>query len=201
MKKGFTILETMVAVSLFIVVVMYGMGTLLSANVLHKKSQDQQSIMDNLSFVMEEMSRNLRTGYTYHCIDNNDFTVSALNTPRSCASGGGISFEESVTGSFSNQNDQWVYKISSTDGGATFSVSKSVNSGATWVVLNPDEVKLTNASGFSVLGAEAPASDGSGNHQQPFVNIRLVGSIVYKGVTTPFSLQTSVSQRLIDVGQ
>ena len=67
-KKGFTIIETMIAVSLFLVIVVIGMGALLNANLLHQKSQDMRSILDNLSFVMEDMSRNLRTGYDYQCL-------------------------------------------------------------------------------------------------------------------------------------
>lgn len=203
LKSGYTILETMVAVSLFLVVVMSGMGTLLSANTQQKKSHDQRSIMDNLSFVLEDMSRNLRTSYNIHCVDNNDFSVGVLNTPHSCTQGGGIAFEEASSGDPENDNDQWVYKISSDDGGSTYNVWKSVDSGAngTWLQLNPEEVKLTGGSGFSVLGAETPTALGpcTGNCQQPFVNIRLIGYILANGVLTPFSLQTSVSQRLIDV--
>ena len=53
------------------------MGALLNANVVYKKSQDMRSIMDNLSFTMEDVSRNVRTGYNYQCVDNN---VTSLNT-------------------------------------------------------------------------------------------------------------------------
>jgi hypothetical protein len=55
----------------------------------------------------------------------------------------------------------------------------------------------SNNSGFVVKGA-LPVS--GGDVRQPFVIIRLVGTITSKdNVITPFSLQTSVSQRLIDV--
>ena len=60
--------------------------------------------------------------------------------------------------------------------------------------LTPDEVVINSISSFSVLGAEPPPGDS----QEPFVTIRLVGKITTQNVTTPFSLQTSVSQRLID---
>ena len=68
-QGGYTIIETMIAITLFIIIVMAGMGALLNANLLHQKSQDMRSIVDNLSFVMEEMSRNLRTGFDYQCFD------------------------------------------------------------------------------------------------------------------------------------
>ena len=79
LSKGYTIIETMISVSLFLVIVMAGMGALLNSNLLHQKSRDMRSIMDNLSFIMEDLSKNLRTGYNYHCVDDlsNDFTIPA----------------------------------------------------------------------------------------------------------------------------
>lgn len=201
-KRGYTIIETMIAVSLFIVVVMAGMGSLLNANLLHNKSEDMRSILDNLSFIVEDMSRNLRTGYNYYCITGTDdlSSYSGINTTKSGSSCWGIAFEQQ-NGSTSNQSDQWVYYIDtsrrlwkSTEGDYD---DPSVN----YVQLNPNEVTIDPAvSGFDVVGA-LPGDD---DNQQPFVTIRLVGKITYKpgtpnAVVTPFSLQTSVSQRKIDI--
>jgi hypothetical protein len=67
------------------------------------------------------------------------------------------------------------------------------------VQLTPDEVSIdSSASSISVIGAEAANPDGSGDHQQPFVSIKISGTITSKSIVTPFSLQTSVSQRVID---
>lgn len=164
---GFTIIETMIAISLFLIIVTIGMGSLLNANLLHQKSQDMRSIMDNLSFIMEDMSRNLRTGYDYQS-----------------AIGGEISFKHINNGT----EEQWAYKIYD-DG----SIRKSIDNG-TEVQLNPDEIKISEASGFTVTGTEP------GDSLQPFVTIKLIGTITSPkdNIVTPFSLQTSVSQRLID---
>ena len=200
-KSGFTIIETMIAVSLFLVVVTIGMGALLNANLLHQKSQDMRSIIDNLNFIMEDMSKNIRTGYNYRCYDASDLVwdqskaqTSGLSNPKSCALGGVLVFELSDGDSLVT-TDQWVYKIESSGIGQPFNMFKSVDGGANWTQLNPSEVHLDSFSGFSVLGAEPPAGD----KQQPFVTIRLSGTITYKGVESPFSLQTSVSQRLVDL--
>ena len=45
----------MISISLFLVVVVFGMNALLNANVVHQKSQDMRSILDNLSFILEDM--------------------------------------------------------------------------------------------------------------------------------------------------
>lgn len=184
-NTGYTIIETMIAVSLFLVVVMTGMGALLNANLLHQKSNDMRSIMDNLNFIMEDMSKNIRTGYNYYCILAGGTIGSGV--PYSCANGGvGISFQSAYGG-------QWIYYVGSTiDGGS--GIFKSVD--GTITQLTPNEVKINPASGFSVFGAESPSLP---DYQQPFVTIRLVGTISFKGVDTPFSLQTSVSQRVIDI--
>lgn len=190
-KRGYTIIETMVAVSLFIVIVTYGMGTLLSANLLHRKSKDMRSIMDSLSFVMEDMSRNLRTGYNYYCITGSD-DLSNVSTTKSGSNCWGVAFE-SATGSTSNPNDQWVYYIN--NNGKIFRSTQGPYVVSNFIQLTPDEVVIDSGSSFSVLGAEPPPGDS----QQPFVNARLAGKITYKNVITPFSLQTSVSERLLDV--
>ena len=200
-KRGFTIIETMIAISIFILVVMIGMDSLLNASVVHQKSQNMRSILDNLSFILEDMSRNLRVGYSYRCLSS--FSSTNIEVPQSCASGRVLAFENSI-GDPSSSADQWVYKIESTDGGVTYNISKSINSGGglnPWVQLNPDEVDLKSASGFSVLGAEAfDPLDSNSDTGKPFVIIKLVGEIndTKNNVKTPFSLQTSISQRVLD---
>jgi hypothetical protein len=75
-------------------------------------------------------------------------------------------------------------------------IFRSTDGGTSYIQLNPDEVVITNTlSPFAILGSEAPAGD----LQQPLVGIRLVGNITFKNVVTPFSLETSVSQRLVDI--
>jgi prepilin-type N-terminal cleavage/methylation domain-containing protein len=176
-KNGYTIIETMIAVSVFVIVVMIGMDALLNVGVIHQKSQNTRSLIDSLSFVMEDISKNLRTGTSYHCIDDNG--VSSFTIPHSCPNGGtGISFK-SVNG----------YQITYTIGS---SIDRSV-AGGTLIPLTPPEIVIDPSSGFFVMGAELS------DMGQPLVTVRLVGEIFYKNVSTPFSLQTSVSQRLIDL--
>ena len=190
-RGGYTIIETMIAISLFIVIVMVGMNALLNANVIHQKSQSMRSIMDNLSFVTEDISRNLRTGTDYHCIDGTSPNGTDGGTiAHSCTNGGGgISFNSSPPSS------QWKYYVGRNPNiPERYSIFKSIAGSV--VQLTPDEVNIdSGASSFSVIGAEPPPGD----TQQPFVTIRLMGTINAKGITTPFSIQTSVSQRLIDI--
>lgn len=185
-KRGYTIIETMIAISLFLVVVITGMTALLNANLLHQKSQNMRSIMDNLSFIMEDMSRNIRTGTNFHCIAPAE-SLSGFSGPKSGPSCWAVAFRAADGVSV------WVYYVDNTG-----KIFRSTDGGSSYVQLNPDEVVITNTlSPFSVLGAEPPAGD----LQQPLVDIRLVGNITLSGknVVTPFSLQTTVSERLVDI--
>ena len=141
-KNGYTIIETMIAISLFLVVIMIGMGALLNANLVHRKSQDMRSIMDNLSFIMEDMSKNLRTGYNYHCSDN----LSNFSTPLSCTSGGTVIAFEPTDGNPANDIDQWIYYF-----GGDGKIYKSTDGlTSSPIQLTPDEVVIDSVSIFLV---------------------------------------------------
>jgi len=192
--NGYTLIETMIAVSLFVIIVTAGMGALLNANLLYQKSHSMRSILDSLNFVMEDMGRNMRTGYNFRCFGNSQSIDSNLNDPRSCASGWAIAFESQSgtpgTGS-QNTNDQWIYYLSGT------AIYKSTDGGVSYVQLTPPEVRLQNVYAFSVLGAEP---ESAGDKQQPLITIRLNGDVIFRDTVTPFSLQTSVSERALDYG-
>ena len=191
-ESGYTIIEMMIAISVFLVVVTMGMGALLNANLLHQKTQDMRSILDSLNFTMDDMSRNLRTGYNYHCIDGTLNGSEGGSSAYSCpGGGGGISFTAS-------DGSRWEYYMAfnpSINDSKALSIFRLGGGEINPVQLTSNEVAIDSMSLFSVIGAEPPP-----NTQQPFVTIKLVGSILYKGASTPFSIQTSVSQRQIDIG-
>ncbi|MFN4181243.1 MAG: type II secretion system protein J [Candidatus Paceibacteria bacterium] len=190
--RGFTLIETMIATSLFLVVMVVGVSTLINANSVSNRSDNERAVLDNVSFVLEEISRNLRTGSVYHCEVNGD-PLSAPEQPKSCQLGYLIAFED-TRGDETNPLDQWVYKIDTGSSGLV--ISKSIDSGVSWIeLLSAPNLEIDTASGFSVIGAMSPPDD----TQQPFVVVRIAGRIIGKDGSTPFSVQTSVSQRLLDI--
>ncbi len=190
----------MIAISLFIIIVMAGMGALLNANLLHSKSQSMRSIMDNLNFIMEDLSKNLRTGYNYYCITGKD-TLIDVDYSKSGKDCWGIAFEHQ-DGIKDEPNDQWVYYIGpdmsiKDEPIAIWKSTTGPYDTSSFIKLTSDEIIIdATQSIFLITGAESPLE---GNLEQPFVTIKLVGSIVYNNVVTPFSLQTSVSQRQVDI--
>jgi len=61
-KGGFTLIEMMVSVALFAIVVMISMTAILSVVDSNKRAQAMKSVMNNLNFALETMTRSLKTG-------------------------------------------------------------------------------------------------------------------------------------------
>ena len=59
---GFTLIEVMVAVSIFAIVVTVGIGAILSVNTAYSKSRSQRTALDNISFALETIAREIRVG-------------------------------------------------------------------------------------------------------------------------------------------
>jgi prepilin-type N-terminal cleavage/methylation domain-containing protein len=186
LNKGFTVLEMMVAIAIFLIVITAGMGAVLNANLLHNKSADMRSIMDSLTFIMEDMSRNIRVGNNFFC--DSYHQGSPGYQPQDCLLGENVlSFEKTEFGN----KVVYSYKINK----STNDLEKIIM--GTPLILNPEEVIIDDdASGFYLSGSERYSKSDT---NQPVITIILSGKIVSKGYTTPFSLQTTVSQRTIDI--
>ncbi len=191
-NEGYTLIETMIAISIFLFVIVFGITTLLNAFFVNQRSQNVRSVVDSLSYIMDDISRNIRIGYNYKCLEKGqDFpSQDDLGKPVSCREGYGIAFE-SGGGDVNTNDDQWVYFLFK---GKIFrSTTGLINP----IQITPNEVTInSDTSSFAVLGAESFTT--SNDKQQPFVIIRLAGTIVDKNGVLPFSLQTSVSQRVLN---
>lgn len=188
MKKGFTLIEMMVAVSIFAIVMMVGVGALLSLTAANARAQAINSIINNLNAALEDMSRSIRVGTTYHC-EMTAFAPppSILSTAKDCASGGGLLLAfESSSGDPTNQNDQEVFRLNGTR------IERSLDAGATWVAVTAPEVSIDKFN-LSVTGSAR------GGGVQPRVLITLQGSAVVPGGKTSFNVQASIVQRILNI--
>ena len=189
--RAFTLIEIMVAVSLFAIVMMVGVGALLSMVAVNKRAQAINSVMNNLNAAVEEMSRTMRVGTTYHCeLSSVAPPPSTLVQTKDCVNGGGklVAFEP-TNGSSGNDNDQTVYRINGTQ------IERSKDSGANWLALTAPEVQITDFQ-FYVTGTDSYSYP---NFVQPRVLISIRGKANVPGGTTDFTVQTTVTQRLLDI--
>lgn len=181
----------MVAVTIFAIVMMIGVGALLSLVETNRRAQAINSVMSNLNAATEGMTRAIRVGTTYHCRTSaNPPAASELSQPQDCAAGSGqLLAIESSTGSTGDVNDQVVYRINGTQ------LERSLNAGGTWVALTAPEVVIDSFELFVVGAQPLSASDTI----QPRVVIRIDGSAPVPGGSTTFSVQAGVTQRLLDI--
>jgi prepilin-type N-terminal cleavage/methylation domain-containing protein len=66
-KRGFTLVEMIVAVGLFAIVMMIVVSVVLSIISGNRKAQAINSVVNNLNFAIESMVRDMKTGYDYRC--------------------------------------------------------------------------------------------------------------------------------------
>lgn len=64
-KSGFTLIEMMVAVSIFVIVAFIVVSTLLTMSYAYKKAQKMRLLMDNFNFALQAMSLTIREGVDY----------------------------------------------------------------------------------------------------------------------------------------
>ncbi len=189
-RPGFTLIEMMVAVSIFAIVMMIGVGALLALIDTNKRAQAINSVMNNVNAAVESMSRSIRVGTTYHCHTGAATPFpSTLSTTQDCTDGGGVLFAfEKPSGDRDDDGDQVVYRINGTQ------IERNLFSGVAdkWVAMTAPEVSIDSLE-FYVLGSD------SSDSIQPRVVMVIQGSANVPGGVTNFSVQSSVTQRLIDI--
>ena len=180
--RGFTLIEIMVSLAIFAIVMTIAAGSLLTIVNANRKSQSLQSVMNNLAFALENMVRNMRTGTSYHC-----GSLGNLGTPQNCSGGDDFLALEAVGGSSGVVSDQIVYRLNGSR------VEKSGDGGANFLPITAPEIEVTNLV-FYVEGAD------SGDGEQPKIIMTIAGNAGNRPETnTSFSLQTSISQRILDI--
>ncbi len=182
LQKGFTLIEIMVSLSVFIIIMTISLGSILSILGANEKSHTKKTAMDNLNFALESMARTVRFGTGFYC--GTTAVVAPDPAPTNdCLVGGSSSF--SVRAS---DNTLVVYSLS---GGK---IMKSVNNGVASAITSP-EMTISRLT-FYVANSSAFGVD----YAQPRVLMVLSGTVGSKTSTqSTFNLQTMMSQRKLDI--
>jgi len=183
-KDGFTLVELLVALTLFTFVVLAAVSSLYAVNNASRKVNAMRGVLDNLNFAMESMSRTIRTSDNIIC----GGTVNPPGVTHNCAFPTGpatsrISMHSTLAGDYDVE-----YRLNTT----AHQVEKRVDEGSgygNWLALTSPEINV-QALYFYVSGADS--YDG----KQPGVIIMMQGiATASTGDTTPFALHTFISQR------
>jgi prepilin-type N-terminal cleavage/methylation domain-containing protein len=195
-NNGFTLIEMLVALSLFTIVVTIAVGAFLSLIGASKSVQSEQSVITTLTFVLDSMTREIRTGTNYYCNTRSvldDTNQVATSTVRDCNTGSdGLSFVEagsSITASASNKRVAYYYDNSST---TNRTIMRKVGNGTPQSIVS-DGITVTNAQ-FFVTGTDRLGVGTDIN--QPTVTI-ILEATDDTGASTV--LQTTVTQRELDI--
>jgi len=185
---GFTLIELMVATSIFVVIMLAAMGSLMAASATSKRAQQLQTSMDNVNFAMESMTRSIRIGRNYICktgIDTVDLNT-LPSSPIDCPSGGYlVAFIPATTMNLSGSK-LIAYKLDGTSGTG---VLERCTDNSTCVPITSSDVNITTLK-FYVVGA-----DNTTVKIQPSVYITMKGTVTIKGQASSFAIQTMASQR------
>ncbi len=178
-NSGFTLIELMVATSVFMMVMLAAVGALLITSNAAKKAKSVRYAMDNVNYAMDSMSRNLRLGSMFHCSSG---SFSTQTSTSDCPGGGSTIVFMSYNGGA--QDNGYRLEVDSLGKGSIEQCDQSIGCNK---MTSPD-VNITDLR-FIVRGSGI--SDGI----QPSVLIMVKGEVNIGGKITKFALQTMASQR------
>ncbi len=180
-SRGFTLVELLVSIAIFSMVMLIAVGALLSMVDANRKAQTVKSIVNNLSFALDGMSRAIRIGSSFHCGATGSVAVT-----RDCIAGDTYLAFEPFNGNPSTPSDQQVYRLHGT------TIERSEDGGATFDPITAPEVVVQTME-FYVVGSL------QGDGIQPKIVLTLEG---YTGTNdrtrTDIHLQTTLTPRLLD---
>jgi len=215
-QLGFSLVELVVSLAVFSVVVTIAVGSLLVLINANQQIQAEQSVLTNLSFALDSMTREIRTGTNYHCVsrpnytagggeavfdnsDNHEDVANSGTGTQDCPNGSsqplrGISFLEtgdSITGGASERILYFYDNIPSSDNYRK--LMRRVGNGDAQSVVSSGIV-ITDAD-FFVTGSDK----GGGNQVQPAVTIVLKAQDKADATGKVYKIQTTVTQRTLDL--
>lgn len=205
-QRGFTIIEMIVSLGVFSIVITIAVGALLMLIATNQQLQSEQSVMTNLSFALDSMTREIRTGTHYYCASSgniNGIFASSYNLDtlgdsyRDCTAGRGgrihgIAFNEGGN-SITESNERILYYFDEDDG----KIYRRVGSGS------PESITSTGIfikdMYFYVAGAK-PLSAGNPDHKdQASVTLFIEASETDDPGAESYYIQTTVTQRTLDI--
>jgi prepilin-type N-terminal cleavage/methylation domain-containing protein len=78
-QAGFTLIEMIVSLGIFASVMTIAVGSLLVLISNNQKLQGEQSVMTNLAFALDGMTREIRTGTNYFCEARTNYNAGGSN--------------------------------------------------------------------------------------------------------------------------
>jgi len=170
--SGFTLIELMVAVSIFAVVLLIAMGSILTIVDSNRKARTLTEVMNNVNFTLESVTRSIKTGVDPQ-YDTGEGILSVV----------GINLSED---SFARQ--RIYYRRNVVDGNGY--IEKRNGTGA-WVPITSDQINIKRME-VTVAGVL--------DFNQPRTQLTIEGEVsVSEKIASSFVIQTTISQRKLNL--
>ncbi len=184
-KKGFTLIEMLVSVAIFTLVMLITTSSIFVIIASDKKAESLKSVMDNLSFALESMTRNIRTGSEYTCLTVFGGATSVV-LGNNCSGGDqGFQFVSNQQAYNGNpivvQYYLWQNRIWEDETNSDWTAP---------VAITAPEINVSSLQ-FYLVGAGKDTF-------QPRVLMSVIGTAGTSNTETNFDIQTTLSQRQID---
>jgi prepilin-type N-terminal cleavage/methylation domain-containing protein len=198
MKRGFTLIEMIIALMIFSIVAVVALAALVKIVDANKKAQTTQDAVLGLSFALESMSRELRTATTIRCetTSTGSFTDPGAYAAQSCPSVGHnqlLLFKSANTDYTSTPPCRLIYAyLFSGSGPYQLSKAQQRRGNGCTDTFNSTSFYPITPLGVSITDYEVGVSP----DQFSYVFLGLSGYAgVREQVKTYFTVQTAVSQR------
>lgn len=196
-KRGFTLVEIIVATAIFTVVVTVAIGALTQLNKTSREARAMRVVMDNANSAIDSMARTIRMGVRFdgacdaacNCAGANVDTVG--NTPLIDSANPGVTGNICLrfygpTGSNGSMEDvRYHYNASKK------SVERSIL-GGTWQDMTAPELQVSDMR-FYVNGTRLGGTGVEGD--QPVVTMLMKGTARVSATSRNFTIQTTITPR------
>jgi len=175
--KGFTLIEMMVSVSIFAIVLVVALGSILTILDSNRKARTLTEVMNNLNFSLETITRSVKTGVEPRIIGSTLEVVAIILA------------EDGF------QRQTISYRKNNTDSGRGF-IERSVNNGL-WHPITSDLVHIES---FIVTLHGVSAAGNIDDFSQPRTQVTISGEVeVSETISSAFTVQTTISQRKLNL--
>lgn len=192
-QRGFTLLEMIVSVGLFAIVMMVATGAYFTLIALDRQARVTNEIVNNLSFAVDTMTRGIRTGTNYQCL-NGTRDAFGNSTNGDCT-------QFSYTDTGLGMKVTYYLEANGTIGRCE---GNGVCNDSTASKLTDPAITLSNTAGsygltFYVRGVGTTTAPQS--NQQPQVLFTIKGTMPgdSKGTLVPFVIEEDATQRQPDL--
>lgn len=179
-KAGFSLIELLVALAIFLTVITISVSSLLSLINANRKAQSLQSVMNNLNFALDGMLRNISTGRGYYC-DPGIGGAALPDATQDCING---NTDLVLT---NDRNDRIAYRFNSAEN----SIERRIED-EDWISLTASEIVITDML-FYVDGSSRSDTE------QPMVTVSIIGEVEQvRTLGATFEIQTTITKRIAD---